>query len=131
MGSQIRKEQKEKIERLAATWLKDREARVHGNKSNLLSGFNAGAESIIDHPEEVGLMKASDEWISMESGVLPRVGEDVGFIVVSDNPSINGRRMGGRYMGLRFGYHEFSVPGHGWEASHWCKLPDKPQPPKV
>jgi hypothetical protein len=56
----------------------------------------------------------------------PELRQDVAFIIKSDNPIYNKRRLGGRYLGFNFGYHEFSVPGASWQGTHWLPLPELP-----
>ena len=72
------------------------------------------------------------EWISVKDR-LPEKFQDVAFIVECKlDKTYNGRRMGGRYMGLMFpdrdfAYHAFSVPGIEFKASHWMPLPEPPK----
>lgn len=57
----------------------------------------------------------------------PKEYQDVIFIVESRDELSNGRMLGGRYQGFKFGYHEFSTPGIGWKASLWYPMPERPK----
>jgi hypothetical protein len=58
----------------------------------------------------------------------PEEFQEVAFIVSSDDKNYNGRKMGGRYQGLKGkgedAYYEFTTPGNGWIGTHWMPLPD-------
>lgn len=60
------------------------------------------------------------EWISVEKQA-PERGQDVIFVV-------NNRILAGRYLGYEYGYHDFSIPGHSYEAEYWQPSPPPPTP---
>lgn len=72
------------------------------------------------------LDEQADDWIDADI-TPPAEKQDCAFIVINEhNLSINGRVLGGRYMGKPYGVHEFAVPGHGYYARFWQPLPSKP-----
>ncbi len=76
-------------------------------------GFLAGAN----------WQKNQTKWIPVEES-LPKKGDACLFKVRSNDDWYNGKVYGGTYTG--YGEHfkyEFSIPGHGFVASHWCPIP--------
>jgi hypothetical protein len=69
--------------------------------------------------------KQGPEWIDVLEQA-PLVGQTVAFVIKSREVYYNGRVLGGTYQGLHYGAHEFAVPGHGWEGTHWLPLPEAP-----
>lgn len=69
-----------------------------------------------------------EAWISIEDR-LPEEGQDVAFVVKAAKGSIqdylNGRVLGGGFM-IVGGHPTFTVPGVGFNASHWMPLPTAP-----
>jgi hypothetical protein len=69
-----------------------------------------------------------EAWISVDDR-LPEEGQDIAFIVKAAKGSIqdhiNGRVLGGRFM-IMGSYPTFTVPGLGFNASHWMPLPAAP-----
>ena len=66
--------------------------------------------------------KPASQWISVEDK-LPVVGERYNFINDIEHSIYYGEIFGGKYMGERFGYHEFSLPGHCMTAKYYCPIP--------
>lgn len=72
-------------------------------------------------------------WIDVKER-QPEELQEVAFIVDSDDPNYAGRKMSGRYQGVKGtgerAYYEFTTPGIGWSGTHWMPLPDlQPAPP--
>lgn len=67
------------------------------------------------------------KWINIRQQ-QPDELQEVAFIVKSDNPAYNNRRMGGRYQRYhpRGDYYEFTTPGVGWQGEYWMPLPELP-----
>lgn len=70
-------------------------------------------------------------WIDVKEK-QPEEFQEVAFIVDSEDPHYNGRKMGGRYQGIKGtgerSYYEFTTPGIGWSGTHWMPLPDLSAP---
>ena len=83
-------------------------------------------QSIKDFIAGAGWALRNLRWIPVTES-LPSRGDRCLFIVSVENSHDNGRMLGGTYTGNPndFTRYEFSTPGHGFEASHWCPYPEQ------
>lgn len=70
--------------------------------------------------------RMENPWVSVEDR-LPVVGDRYNFINDITHSSFYGEVFGGKYMGCRFGHHEFTLPGHSMTAKYYCPIPAPPE----